>query len=449
MSDEEVDVEEIMRNIREKVRKKKEIEINLHGTDKTNMKIHTEFDEQKNDSKVWEHLLESAYIENNSYAISSHRKVLGSFLVKGRKLVQGEMQRYVDPVIWKQQEFNKGSISVLSHICGSISKYNTELSDFTTILSSCSDRLTDHDNKLSSYRSIFENYDNKLSNLHDALLDYNNKLSNYYNILLDYNDKLSSYYNKLLDYDNKLYTYWNNLNEHNNKLNFCYKILSKQLEKNGSELRYLRVEELDIQYFDFENKFRGTEDEIKKRISIYLKYFSSGTILDIGCGRGEFLEILKDAGISGKGIEINEQMYHHCKNKNLDVELADAFVYLERQVDQSIDGIIMVQVIEHLSPDDIIEFLKLSYQKLKNGSYMILETVNIQNPGSLSNFYIDPTHKWPVHPDFLKYVAETKGFIECEILYRLYQENAHYIEQDLLKTTAPDYALICKKSGAK
>ncbi|OEU41366.1 hypothetical protein BGV40_15310 [Methanosarcina sp. Ant1] len=337
VSDEEIDVEEIMHVIRDKVRKKKEIEMSLQGTD------HTGLDKQNDNSTVLAHLLESAYIENNSYAISSHRKVLGSYLVKGRELVHGEMRRYVDPVIWKQQEFNQSIVSV------------------------------------------FKNFDLRMS-----------------------------------EYENKL-----------------------------NELRRLQEQELEIQYIDFENTFRGTEDEIKKRISVYLRYFISGTILDIGCGRGEFLEILRDAGRNGKGIEINEQMYHHCKNKNLDVELIDAFEYLKRQADKSVDGIIMLQVIEHLSPHDIIEFLKLSYQKLKDGSYLILETVNIQNPGALSNFYVDPTHKWPVHPEFLKYIAESKGFVECEILYRLYQENAPQIEQDQLKMIAPDYALICKKNGAK
>lgn len=178
--------------------------------------------------------------------------------------------------------------------------------------------------------------------------------------------------------------------------------------------RYIQRESLDdiIDYTAFQEKFRGTRDEIKSRLERYKQYFSKGdVVLDIGCGRGEMIEILLEVGAKVIGVDRNEVTVKQCVDSGYSVYLEDAFVYLGRMYDHFFDGITCIQMIEHISTKSLVELIELCKKKLKTGGILILET---PNPRVLStfaiNFYVDPTHLRPVHPEFLKYVLEEKGF---------------------------------------
>jgi O-antigen chain-terminating methyltransferase len=188
---------------------------------------------------------------------------------------------------------------------------------------------------------------------------------------------------------------------------------------------------MDHSYFLFENRHRGSLEEIKKRQEIYLPIFkersvsSSATsmtlpraILDIGCGRGEFLELLREHGVPAKGIDLNEDMVHFCKERGLDVEQTNAIAFLEAQPDESLGGIIACQVIEHLQVNEMIELIKLCHQKLEPGGRAVFETVNPLNiVVSATNFYLDLSHVRQVHPTALQFLAEAVGFINTEIKF--------------------------------
>jgi O-antigen chain-terminating methyltransferase len=175
-----------------------------------------------------------------------------------------------------------------------------------------------------------------------------------------------------------------------------------------------------IAYVGFEDRFRGSEDEIRDRLRDYVSYFDGHhDVLDVGCGRGEFLELLRDKGIRARGLDLNPEMVEVCRARGLDVAGGDAVSYLRSAADESLGGLIAVQVIEHLKPAYMVEMLSLAYDKLKPGSRLVLETIN---PACwvafFESFIRDLTHEKPVHPDTLQYLLQAAGFSTVEIVYR-------------------------------
>lgn len=175
-------------------------------------------------------------------------------------------------------------------------------------------------------------------------------------------------------------------------------------------------------YLDFENVFRGDESLISKRQSIYLKHInkykklSDGKFfLDIGCGRGEFLKLLSQYKISAKGIETNRVEYENLRTSGFNVELNDANSYLSTIGDNTLSGISVLQVIEHMDFEYLQRFLELTFKKIDREGIIILETVNPKCSLALSNFYIDPTHMRPYPYELIKFLLERHGFknIRC------------------------------------
>ena len=172
-------------------------------------------------------------------------------------------------------------------------------------------------------------------------------------------------------------------------------------------------------YFVFEERYRGDEALISARQKEYLELFRGReNILDVGCGRGEFLALLREHGISGKGVELGLDQYLLCREKNLDVVQQDLFAYLESVPDESLGGLFSAQVIEHLSASDQLRFVSLAHQKTSPGSPVIFETINAQCVFAvMRNFFVDPTHVRPVHPETLKFAMECLKFHDVELRF--------------------------------
>jgi SAM-dependent methyltransferase len=165
-------------------------------------------------------------------------------------------------------------------------------------------------------------------------------------------------------------------------------------------------------YVELERRYRGTEEEIFERISVYLPHLEDrGEILDLGCGRGEALELLREHGIAARGIDSSAEMVARCREKGLEVEKADLFGYLKSVAEGSLGGVVSFHVIEHLAADHLDRLVRLAWRALKSGGVLILET-----PSPLSvvmaarNFWIDPTHQRPVHPASLEVTFREAGF---------------------------------------
>ncbi len=172
-----------------------------------------------------------------------------------------------------------------------------------------------------------------------------------------------------------------------------------------------------IDYFDFENHFRGSIESIKKAQSAYLPYFSGKkSVLDIGCGRGEFLSLMKDNDINAQGVDIYEPYTDYCNMKGLKASCGDGTAFLAGL--ESVDGIFVGQVVEHLQTHEIIRLCNTAYEKLEEGGCIIIET---PNPTSLAiythAFYIDPSHIKPVHPLTMKYYLEKAGFRNIDVIF--------------------------------
>lgn len=172
-----------------------------------------------------------------------------------------------------------------------------------------------------------------------------------------------------------------------------------------------------IDYFDFENHFRGSIESIKNAQKSYLKYFSGkSNVLDIGCGRGEFLSLLKENNINAGGVDIYEPYVDYCTMNGLRAVCADGTEYLASL--DKVDGIFVGQVVEHLEPHQIIRLCNTAYEKLEQGGCIVIETPNPTSLAIYTNaFYIDPSHVKPVHPLTMKYYLEKAGFKNIEIIY--------------------------------
>ena len=172
-----------------------------------------------------------------------------------------------------------------------------------------------------------------------------------------------------------------------------------------------------IDYFDFENHFRGSIESIKKAQEAYLPYFrDKKNVLDIGCGRGEFLSLMQDNGINAVGVDIYEPYVDYCNMKGLRAVCGDGVKYLSQCGE--VDGIFLGQVVEHLKIGQITELCSAAYEKLTEGGCIVIETPNPTSLAIYTNaFYIDPSHVKPVHPLTMKYCLEKAGFKNTEIIY--------------------------------
>ncbi len=196
-------------------------------------------------------------------------------------------------------------------------------------------------------------------------------------------------------------------------------VLEKGQSPSPEQVRALAGPLEDFKYAGFENRFRGWEEKVRQQQQDYLPYFTTRLpVLDLGCGRGEFVQLLQDNGIPASGIDVNEQMVDICRDKGLDCRKADIIETLFAQEDNSLGGIFSSQVIEHLAPSYLKRMVELSFFKLAPAGCIILETINPASVFSLVEIYfLDLSHKNPVHPQTLQFLLESSGFKEVKIEY--------------------------------
>ena len=173
-----------------------------------------------------------------------------------------------------------------------------------------------------------------------------------------------------------------------------------------------------LDYFRLESRYRPPS-LLRKRQRSYLKYFAGcHNVLDIGCGRGEFVQLLIQEGIGACGVDLDADTAAYAQEQGLPVQQADALAYLEELPDASLDGVFMAQVVEHLTSSYLVSLLELCYRKMMPDAPLVAETINPVCLWALTNWYlIDPTHVRPVHPDTLRFALESTGFWQTEVQY--------------------------------
>lgn len=190
------------------------------------------------------------------------------------------------------------------------------------------------------------------------------------------------------------------------------------LESNNSRIGFNKSGLADFAYADFENLYRGSEEFIYNRMKFYGKFFNPGSkVLDVGCGRGELITVLKDFGIEAFGIEPDVSMFEIAKNKQLNVENVGWQEKFSSCKSESIDAIVLIQVIEHLHPDTFKEFMDGAYRILKPAGQLVIETVNPHSPAALKTFWLDLTHTRPIFPESIIDLAIRSNFQSGYIVF--------------------------------
>jgi SAM-dependent methyltransferase len=171
-------------------------------------------------------------------------------------------------------------------------------------------------------------------------------------------------------------------------------------------------------YFAFESRMRGSTESIRDRQRPYVDDFrEAAPVLDVGCGRGEFLVLLREAGIDGGGVDLDADMVAYARGEGLEVELADAIAHLQGLEDGSLGGIFAAQLVEHLPAPTLVRLLELAAVKLRPGGVLVAETINPLSPLALRNYYADLTHAQPLVPETLELLARQAGFDSVELRY--------------------------------
>ncbi|HVG38014.1 MAG TPA: methyltransferase domain-containing protein [Pyrinomonadaceae bacterium] len=176
----------------------------------------------------------------------------------------------------------------------------------------------------------------------------------------------------------------------------------------------------DAFYASFEDLFRGTREDIKMRLRVHLATLTEAgvgaDVLDLGCGRGEWLELLGDNQISAKGVDLNRVFVEECRTLNLDVSEQDAVAYLRSLADDTLGAVTSFHLIEHLPFETLVEMIDEILRVLRPGGVVIFETPNPENFSVGSYFfYTDPTHRNPLPSQTMRFVMESRGFSQIQV----------------------------------
>lgn len=246
---------------------------------------------------------------------------------------------------------------------------------------------------------------------------------------------IAKVFNKIIE---KIYfIIWNSLGDaltrqQNINLSLIQKInlLEAKLEKEQARTESDLFDKFN--YVEFENRMRGDVSVISERQKKYVAIMPQNeTVLDIGCGRGEFLELLNANGVKGEGVEINRDMIEVCKSKGIKVYEAEAVDFLTK-TQKKYGAIFASHVVEHISFSHLVDLVNTAYSQLVSGGKLIIETPNPTTVAThIGGFYSDPTHLHFVHPQLVKFIAEQAGFRKVEFIFASEQDNIMVITDEM------------------
>ncbi|WP_292938397.1 class I SAM-dependent methyltransferase [Noviherbaspirillum sp.] len=216
----------------------------------------------------------------------------------------------------------------------------------------------------------------------------------------------------------------------------------------------------DSFYRDYEDIHRGSRELIKTRLQAYLPFitpltalFQPASAVDLGCGRGEWLELLGEAGFEALGVDLDEGMLAACRERGLTARQADALSTLREMPDSTASVVSAFHVVEHLPFADVRMLIDEALRVLKPGGLLILETPNPENlVVGASSFYQDPSHERPIPSELLRFAVEHAGFERAKILRLQEARELHSASEvrliNVLSGVSPDYGVVAQKVAA-
>lgn len=191
---------------------------------------------------------------------------------------------------------------------------------------------------------------------------------------------------------------------------------------------------MGLSYVEFENRFRGSSEAVLQEQSAYVADFrgAPGPVVDLGCGRGELLELLRREGIPAWGVDVSAEMLEVACARGVDARPQEALAHLESLEEGSVGGFFMGHVIEHLPRTDLPRLGSLLGSRLAPGGVVVIETLNPTCQFAHAPFTMDLSHEWPVHPQTLQFLLEAAGLGGFELRYR------QYLPESMLALLPPD-----------
>jgi O-antigen chain-terminating methyltransferase len=243
-------------------------------------------------------------------------------------------------------------------------------------------------------------------------------------------DSLNAFKLRLKEAETKLVDHWRGIVAHKLGLERLAAALQPKSDSSAGETRVVdavtreTAHLLDPLYLSFEDRYRGTRTDIKERQRIYLSHVKASYAatdhapgVDVGCGRGEWLDLLSEAGITARGFDLNRIAVEECRTRGLEAELADGVEALAALPTESCSAVSAFHIIEHLPFESVVKLLDESLRVLRPGGVVILET---PNPGNLlvaaERFYLDPTHRNPLPSELTAWLLQARGFADVQIL---------------------------------
>ena len=442
IKDDEINVEEIMEKIRENIRRRKEAGVYPPDPDPAAAPL-TPAGSNSEIARDLAYLSSSWDIQNRGYFISSHRPVAGKVLVRGRELVHGEVRRYVDPVIWKQAEFNRTTGRVLEDLnrqVSGIESLRQQIQEDTSrqiqatireVRSRLKGRLQEQDFEVRN--GISEAEEQLQGEVAELVAQVKAEIAEEVReqIRAEVTEQVQSIILAMdTDIENRAW---------------LAKVLEERIhETTGEESTPTDRPSIasGINYFVFSEeigkswlKLGGTSCESPNVFDDVLPLFSNcKNVIDIGCGRGALLQSLQNNNVGCYGVDLDETSLLYCRKFGLNVQLADAVEHLRSLEENSLDGVFIGQVLEHLPADAIYDLLRFSYEKMQYGSYIVIVVPNILSVLVSTNlFYLDPTHSTHTHPEVIKFILNSCGF--REIQEKFYQPVSDSIKLSYVETS--------------
>jgi 2-polyprenyl-3-methyl-5-hydroxy-6-metoxy-1,4-benzoquinol methylase len=336
------------------------------------------------------------------------------------KDVARNLTEYLDPLIKQQREFNSLVVHMLNDFTGPVQDSLASIREF-------------HNKLILYFQQIIPVVDTKsretigiedknvalnLAEFQETMTDHTQKQMekqrNMLDILLaEFGKKMESLQGDNRENATAMQSMQTSLRSLHHLANALQQPASKPVDASANR---------DHRYYHFEEAFRGDRAVIKDRFAGYVKHFKNsgageGKVLDLGCGRGEFLELLKEASVPAFGVDSNPAMVKSCRDLALNVTQGDLLQFLEAQKTNSLAGIFCSQVVEHLPPDVVFRMIEDAHTRIRPGGVLLLETVNVASAfGFLQVYTKDLTHRTPIHPETLKFVVAAAGFTNPQIL---------------------------------